>query len=248
MRSWFGNNKENLSFASLVTDIHSHLLAGLDDGVSSLEQAREIIQLFANAGYRRLITTPHVMSDYYRNTTQGILEGRDALRKYLIEEGIPMEIDAAAEYYLDEAVMESLESDKPFLTLPGNYLLFETNFMTEPLQLKDFIFKVRTKGYQPVLAHPERYLYLQNDLSKAEDLVERGVLFQVNIGSLIGQYDRIVKRTAIELVDRKWVHFLGSDCHSEAQARLLVSSANNRHMQKALSLPLLNAQLASQPS
>lgn len=248
MRSWFGNNKESLSYAGLVTDIHSHLLAGLDDGVTSTEQAKEVILLFADAGYRRLITTPHVMSDYYRNTTQGILEARDTLRKYLKEEGITIEVDAAAEYYLDETVMDSLESGVPFLTLPGNYLLFETNFMTEPLQLKDFIFKARTKGYQPLLAHPERYLYLQSDLSKAEDLVERGVLFQVNIGSLTGQYDRLVKRTAIELVDRRWVHFLGSDCHSEAQAKLLLSSEKNRHIQKALSLPLLNAQLAFQPS
>ena len=222
----------------LTTDIHSHLLAGLDDGVRSCEEALAIVRTFQELGYRKLITTPHVIHDFYRNTPILIRQGLEELKVFLAERNIIFEIQAAAEYYLDEALSAKIEGREELLTFGDRYLLFETNMMTEPYQLKDFIFKLTTAGYKPVLAHPERYAFM--NLEKAEDLRYRGVLFQVNMLSIIGYYSKPIQRTAYQLIDKGWIDFLGSDCHSLEHARLIAYAQKNKYFQKALALPLLN--------
>lgn len=245
MFSWFRKKDVNVNVTPLSVDVHSHLLAGIDDGVQNLEDAAVIINHFRQAGYTKLITTPHVMSDAYRNTTAGILSKRDELRAYLKEKQIAMEIDTAAEYYLDQYTFQLVEKNDSLLTFGGNkrYLLFETNFLTEPLNLREFIFIAMSKGFTPVLAHPERYLYLQNDWKKVTDIYDRGVLFQLNISSITGYYSKGVQLTAQKLIDQGWVHFLGSDCHHLQHAHLATSAAKMKYYQKALSLPLLNNSL-----
>lgn len=242
MLNWF-RKKESKEQTAIRTDIHSHLLPGLDDGVQSFEDAEEIILRFVRAGYQKLITTPHIMSDAYRNTPEGIRSKLTELNDYLKSKNISIQVEVAAEYYLDEAFNKSIELNQEILTFGNKYLLFETNFMTEPLHLKEFIFMATTKGYQLVLAHPERYLYLQNDISKAEDMINRGVYFQINTSSLTGYYSREAQRTAFKLIDKGWVHFLGSDCHSLQHIRLLEEAKRSRYYQKALTLPLLNNNL-----
>lgn len=242
MLNWF-RKKNVVSENPIRTDIHSHLLPGLDDGVQSFEDAEEIILRFIKAGYKKLITTPHIMSDAYRNTPEGIRARLAELKEYLKSKNIGIEIEAAAEYYLDEAFIKHVETDLELLTFGKRLLLFETNFMTEPLQLKEFIFMATTKGYQLVLAHPERYIFLQNDLAKAEDLINRGVYFQINTSSLTGYYSREAQRTAYKLIDKGWVHFVGSDCHSLQHIQLLEEAQTSRYYQKALTLPLLNKSL-----
>jgi tyrosine-protein phosphatase YwqE len=237
--NWF-RKKNVVSKNPIRTDIHSHLLPGLDDGVQSFEDAEEIILRFIKAGYQKLITTPHIMSDAYRNTPAGIRSKLAELTEYLKAKNISIQIEAAAEYYLDEAFIKSVELDQEILTFGKRFLLFETNFMTEPLHLKEFIFMATTKGYQLVLAHPERYIFLQNDLAKAEDLINRGVYFQLNTSSLTGYYSREAQRTAYKLIDKGWVHFVGSDCHSLQHIHLLEEAQTSRYYQKALTLPLLN--------
>lgn len=239
MLNWF-RRKNVVSENPIRTDIHSHLLPGLDDGVQSFEDTEEIILRFIRAGYQKLITTPHIMSDAYRNTPAGIRSKLAELREYLTAKNIHIQIEAAAEYYLDEAFIKSVELDQEILTFGKRLLLFETNFMTEPLHLKEFIFMATTKGYQLVLAHPERYIFLQNDLAKAEDLINRGVYFQLNTSSLTGYYSREAQRTAYKLIDKGWVHFVGSDCHSLQHIHLLEEAQTSRYYQKALTLPLLN--------
>ncbi len=103
-----------------------------------------------------------------RNTTEGILNKRDELRAYLKEKQIAMEMDAAAEYYLDQYTFDMVANNERMLTFGGDkrYLLFETNFLSEPMNLREFIFIATSKGFTPVLAHPERYLYLQNRLEE----------------------------------------------------------------------------------
>jgi protein-tyrosine phosphatase len=241
--SWFRrkNTSEEQSANVPVIDIHSHLLPGLDDGVQSYEEAEAIILSFKNLGYRKLITTPHVMSDFFRNTNEMILEKLEELNIALAQKGIDITVEAAAEYYLDEELIKRIETDSPLLTFGQKYLLFETNFMTEPLNLKEFIFLATTKGYKPVLAHPERYLYLQSNFEKAIDLLGRGVLFQLNISSLSGYYSKGAQSTAQKLIDKGYVHFLGSDCHNMQHFQLLQETRkNNKYFQKAISLPLLN--------
>ncbi|MCW5909840.1 MAG: capsular biosynthesis protein [Cyclobacteriaceae bacterium] len=221
--------------------MHSHLLAALDDGVKTHEEAIEIVRQFQQLGFTRLITTPHIMSDTYRNTPQGIRSKLEELKAALAAAGITLQLEAAAEYYLDETVIRLLDAGKPMLTFSGNFFLFETNFYAEPFQLNDFIFKSLTKGYKPILAHPERYAYMT--VEKAEELYHRGVILQINSLSLIGFYGKPAQKLAQKLVEQKLIHLLGSDCHNLLQARLQAEVMQDKFYRKALDLPLLNYKL-----
>jgi protein-tyrosine phosphatase len=237
----FFSKKAKGKAISLLTDIHSHLLPGIDDGVKDFDEALLVIKRLRDAGYKKLVTTPHIMSDTYRNDPAIIHSKLNELILFLTENKIDIKIEAAAEYYLDTWLINEVAESKPLLTFGDNYLLFEMNYMTEPYQLKDFIFKVITQGYKPVLAHPERYQFMT--LEKAEDLHHRGVLLQVNILSFIDHYSKPVRLFANQLVERGWVNFLGSDCHNLRHAKLLEVALKNKYFKKALTLPLLNNQL-----
>jgi protein-tyrosine phosphatase len=223
--------------------MHSHLLPGLDDGVSTFEDAGQIILAFQRLGYKRLITTPHIMSDAYRNTAAGIHAKLAELQDYLGSKEIHMPVSAAAEYYLDENLVRMVETGQPLLTFGEKYLLFETNFITEPFNLKEFIFLATTRGYKLILAHPERYHYLQNNLEKVQDLLDRGVLMQMNISSLTGYYSRPVQQMAFRLIDHGMIHWLASDCHHLQHTLLMEKARGLRYFRKALTLPLLNNSL-----
>jgi tyrosine-protein phosphatase YwqE len=230
--------KNAVQKSPLKVDMHSHLLAGLDDGVKSLEEAKEVIKDLAEMGFEKLITTPHIMNDTYRNDAKGIQNGLVELQQHLAKNSINIKLQAAAEYYLDEFLYARIINKQPLLTFGEKYLLFETNFISEPLQMKEFIFQASSQGYRLVLAHPERYGYMT--MEKAEDFRNRGVLFQLNSLSIGGAYSKSVQKMAIQLIDKGWVDFLGSDCHNRIQSKMLQSLQESRHYQKACSLPLLN--------
>jgi protein-tyrosine phosphatase len=225
----------------LQLDAHSHLLPQLDDGVQSLEEAKQVIDQLLRLGISKVITTPHI-HEAYRNSGETILPTLDLLKTYLEKEGSEMTIEAAAEYYFDEVMMAKLDKNEKLLTFDANYLLFETNYLTEPYNLKEFIFKSTTQGYRLILAHPERYQYMT--MEKAEDLKDRGVLLQVNMLSLIGFYSKPIQSMAYKLIDKGWVDMLGSDCHNLLQAQLLKEVFKNKYFKKALDLNLLNHTLA----
>jgi protein-tyrosine phosphatase len=234
-------SKKSNKTVSLVADIHSHLLPGLDDGVKDFDEALTLIKRLRDLGYKKLVTTPHIMSDTYRNNPSIIHDRLKELILYVSENSVNIKIEAAAEYYLDTWLINEVNENKPLLTFGDNYLLFEMNYMTEPYQLKDFIFKTITQGYKPVLAHPERYHFMT--LEKAEDLRDRGVLLQLNILSFIDYYSKPVRHLANQLVDQGWVSFLGSDCHHLRHVAFLEEAIKNKYFKKALALPLLNNQL-----
>ncbi len=221
--------------------MHSHLLAALDDGVKTHEEALELIEHFYKLGYRKLITTPHIMSDYYRNEPESIKNKLAELNALVHAQNIPVTLEAAAEYYLDEELMKKVEAKESLLTFGNSYLLFETNFLNEPYQLNDFIFKVITQGYKPILAHPERYEYMT--LKKAEELRDRGVLLQLNIPSIVGFYSKPIQRLAIKLIEKGWVDLLGSDCHATLHLQVLEEAIQDKYFKKAVDLPLLNNSL-----
>jgi tyrosine-protein phosphatase YwqE len=241
--NWFQKKVLN---QPLKVDIHSHLLAGIDDGVKSTDEAIEIILQFQKLGYKKLITTPHVMSDVYRNTPDVIHQKLQELNNILSEKKIDVIVEAAAEYYLDETLFSKIERNEKLLTFGNKYLLFETNFMNEPFNLKEFIFLATTRGYKLVLAHPERYMYIHEQFKKAEDLFDRGVLFQINVSSISGFYSKAIQKIAFKLIDKNMVHWIGSDCHQLSHVHLLEKSIPQKYYQKALALPLLNNTLWSQ--
>ncbi len=238
MFNWFG--KKITRASALTTDLHSHLLPGLDDGVQSIDEALQVIVRLNQLGYTKFITTPHIMGDAYHNTEEGILAACQNLQSLLRQSHPGIEISAAAEYYLDEQLTAKVAAKRPLLTFGNRYVLFELNFMVEPLNLHEFIFSLTTSRYIPVLAHPERYLYYQQQPEKLEDLLARGVLFQLNIVSVAGYYGKAAASLARTLIAEKWVHFAGSDCHNLTHAQALEDALRTTPVKKLLSLPLLN--------
>ena len=196
--------------------MHSHLLPDLDDGVTTVEESVSILKQFEELGYKRVITTPHILSDFYANTPNSIRQKLELVRKAAEKENLAIQVEAAAEYYLDEVFYASLKSEEEeLLTFGSNYILFETGFVNQPAILFEAIFLMKSRGLQPVFAHPERYEYIQRNYKLAEELIERGVHLQVNVNSLLGYYSPMAKKIAEKLVADKKVHWLGTDCHNQ---------------------------------
>lgn len=221
--------------------MHSHLLPGVDDGVRTIEESFGVIDKLIELGYQKIITTPHIMSDYYGNTASSITEAYERFIPILRQHGYTIPFFCAAEYYLDENLSELVRKKEKLLTFGDRYLLFETNAVSEPLQLKEFVFGLTSKGYKPILAHPERYQYMT--IEKADDLRQRGVLLQVNLLSLAGYYGPPMQKLAEKLIDRGWIDMLGTDCHNMDQIGWLKKVKNSKYYGKATSLPLLNFSL-----
>lgn len=220
--NWF-SSKQNEPI-SIFTDVHSHLLPGIDDGVKTIEESIEVIQHLSSLGFKKLITTPHIMSDYYKNSPEIIREKLYEVKKAVLSANIPIEIEAAAEYYLDEYFYKLISDGDELLTFGDNYVLFETSFSVEPLILKEVIFKLSSAGYKPVFAHPERYIYLQEKKQLLDELIDQGLLFQLNVLSLTGYYSKQVQKMAKGLIEKKAIAFVGSDSHNMLQASELKSA------------------------
>jgi protein-tyrosine phosphatase len=233
---------ENLPKNQIVVDIHSHILPNLDDGAESIEQSLLMVKGLYSLGYRKLIATPHVMSGYYQNTSAKILEATLTLKNVLRRQNIPIEIEAAAEYYLENGFFHLIEQGD-ILTFGGEkkYLLFETSFVEKASYLLESVLKIKQAGYTPVLAHPERYAYLEIKL--LERLSSHGVLFQINANSLAGYYTKQAQEMAELMISKKMVSFIGSDCHNETQLENLNHSFNLPYYQVVMKQNLLNNSL-----
>ena len=234
-----------LTLAALGADMHSHLLPGLDDGAETLAHSLDLLRALRALGYRKLIMTPHIMGDFFKNTPESIRAALQLLREAAAEADLgDLELDCAAEYYLDEFLGRKLADGTEMLTFGGDkrYLLFETSYMNEPLNLYDIIFELSAQGYTPVLAHPERYTYFYGRLAEIEKLRrDHGVLLQVNLNSLAGYYSPAAKKVAEQLVDAGLVDFVGTDTHHLRHTdTLLRRTLLLPHLEKLLQLPLLN--------
>ena len=196
-----------------TTDIHSHLIPAIDDGVKSLEESIEIIKNMKSLGYKKIISTPHIMSHKYPNNKDNIKEGCELVKNELIKQNIDIEFDVAAEYYFDEYFIEKIR-EKDLLTLGDNYVLFELSYTSTPFGLEQVVFELLQNGYKPILAHPERYTYYSNSLEKYNSLKDLGLHFQINLNSLHKFYGMKPKIAAEYLVNNGLVDFVGSDIHS----------------------------------
>ncbi|MDN5216226.1 capsular biosynthesis protein [Fulvivirgaceae bacterium BMA12] len=228
------------SVLPLTIDVHSHLLPGIDDGVESWEESLLILEELINLGYHKVITTPHVLSDHYPNTPEIILSKLRELKQLVEENNLSIEVEAAAEYFLDETFLNNLENNEKLLTFGDNYLLFETSFINKPTFLIEAIFKISSQGYKPVLAHPERYIYMQENPKLVDELVEREVFLQLNINSLTGYYSKGAKKFAEKLIDKNYISFLGSDCHNERHLAVIKEACGMKYFKKITQLNLLN--------
>ncbi|HEX2845641.1 MAG TPA: CpsB/CapC family capsule biosynthesis tyrosine phosphatase [Chitinophagaceae bacterium] len=215
------SGKEKFDFSILKTDMHSHLLPGIDDGANDLENSLELIRGLKALGYKKLITTPHILWDMYRNTPAIIAEKLELVKKAVENEGIDIEIEAAAEYFLDEHVRELLHKKEPLLTLSGNLVLTEFSMAYASMNVKDILFDMQMQGYQPVIAHPERYAYLQRNKDFFVELKDIGCLFQLNLLSLSGGYGRVVAELANYLLKNGFYDMAGTDLHHTGHVEAL---------------------------
>ncbi len=229
-------------YSAVVTDIHSHLIPGIDDGVKTEEESAEMLRGFVALGYKKVITTPHVMGDHYRNTPEIILNGLEQIRSVAAKENIPIAIDAAAEYYIDDRFPEKLASGK-LLTLDGKHLLFEISYMHPPDNLSQVIFDMTINGYKPLMAHPERYPFWYQKFEEYHKLKELGVLFQLNIGSIAGYYGLLPKKIAERMIDENLVDFIGSDLHGVRHLNAMQHALNDKYLWKQISKGVMNSSL-----
>lgn len=205
---------EKLWFA---TDIHCHILPGIDDGSPDTSTSMELVERMQQWGIERIFASPHVTYGTFPNTVETVGSARAELQQALDNAGNGLKLGNSAEYRIDDLFMEHLEAGD-LMTLPGNVLLIENSFMQEPWNLDQLIFDLQVKGYRPVLVHPERYPYYYARKDRYEALRNTGVMFQVNVLSLAGYYGRQEKRIAEMLVDKKLVSYLGTDLHRASHA------------------------------
>ncbi len=208
--------------SGLGCDMHSHLLPGIDDGSPDPETSARLINGLKDLGYKKLITTPHIMWDLYKNNAQTISAAHRVLQQG--PENLPLPLYTAAESYLDDYFDQLVTGDTPFLTLKGKWILVEFSFVTAPVNLKQTLFNLQIDGYQPVLAHPERYLYFSDDRKMYDDLHDAGCLFQMNLLSLAGYYGKGVQELGEYLIKKKYVDLLGTDLHHDRHLKALQTS------------------------
>lgn len=191
------------------TDFHSHILFGVDDGVKTLDMSLEVLKRYEAIGIAEVWCTPHIMEDI-PNTTAGL---RERFAELETAYSGPVKLHLAAEYMMDELFENRLEQgDLLPLGDEGNCLLVETSYFNPPMDLKEILKRIKNKGYFPVLAHPERYVYMGKDDYRA--LKEQDIRFQLNLSSLAGAYGVETQKKARWLLKKEYYNLVGSDLHS----------------------------------
>ncbi len=193
-------------------DIHNHLLPGIDDGSKDIEQTKELIKGLTEIGFKEFITTPHVIDGLWNNSTEDIVNTFNKTVKDLKNTDVIAPKKTAAEYMMDFGFHQKLKTEK-LLTLKGNYLLVEMSYRNPPINLHQIIFDIQLAGYTPVLAHPERYLFYENNYAEYKVLKEKGCLFQINLLSTVGYYGKEIVKIADRLLEDDFIDFSGSDVH-----------------------------------
>lgn len=224
-----------------TTDVHAHILPGVDDGADDIEESIFLLREMQGWGIRKVIATPHV-SNGFPNDSDTLDSAMEKLKEGVNRAGINIELSRSSENRIDDFFISQFQVGK-IKPYPGNYLLVENSYLQEPWQLEQFLFDLKVKGYHPVMAHPERFSYYHGSMGRYDQLHHAGNLFQINLLSLAGAYGKDVKRVAEHLIERGYVDFIGTDIHHpnhvEIISRYLHSSSAHRHL-PSLKAKLLN--------
>jgi protein-tyrosine phosphatase len=226
----FKKESSESSLSWLVADMHSHLVPGIDDGSPDLETSIELVKGFQQLGFKKIVTSPHILWEMYPNTPETIHTGLATLRAEIEKLGMEVEVRACAEYFIDEHFVEELQQKKPLLAIKDNMVLVEISTVTAPFDFKEVLFEMQMQNYQPVIAHPERYIYLRNNKSIFRDLKDAGCLLQLNLLSLIGHYGVSVQELAEYLIKEELYDFVGTDLHHAKHLPLLQKAAGASHL------------------
>lgn len=197
-------------------DIHSHILPGIDDGAKNIEESLKLINGMKKLGFAKIIATPHTYSGVYNNTKETIKESFEIIKEKLKNNFI---IEYASEYMIDDSIRQKIDN-KSLLTIKGNYILIEFSYISFPINVYEIIFLLVSNGYIPIIAHPERYLYLNNKFDEYKKLKDFGCKFQLNLLSVTGFYGKEVLELSDKLLNGAFIDFVGSDIHYEKQIKM----------------------------
>ncbi|MFN4146542.1 MAG: tyrosine-protein phosphatase [Runella sp.] len=225
--------------AVFESDWHCHLLPGIDDGAPDETETLAMLEAYVALGIKKIVATPHIHGDYYRNTSASILQALNIAQRLVEKHHLPLVLEAAAEYYADEHFLRLIEKDD-LLLIDNQYLLFELPMQQPSLLGLKWAEKIQQKGYTPLLAHPERYRYWHNRPQQWQSWKNAGVCFQLNLLSLTGYYGKAEKRAAEQLLDADCIDAIGTDAHRHGHLQKLNELTHNPSFNALQNVPLLN--------
>lgn len=211
-----------------MIDIHSHLIPNVDDGSSSVKETFNMIEEAKNVGFTDIILTSHFLHNYYEPKPEELVFWKDKLQEILEKEGKDIKLHCGMEIYISNQLEESV-NNKEILTLANSrYILIELPISANIKYLENTIYFLKSLSLQPIIAHPERYKYIQKDLSIIESYIDMGILIQCNYGSILGLYGKEAKKTIKQLLKKDYINFLASDCHTENTIYKLIPKAKRK--------------------
>lgn len=198
-----------------MIDFHSHILPNVDDGSKSVEETFELLKEAKEAGFEGIISTSHYMEGYYEVNVEERKVWIKALSENLYKKNIDLKLYLGNEIYITKNIIDLLETGKATSINNSNYVLFEFPLNSKPLDIYDIIYDMLEYKLIPILAHPERYYFVQKEPEIIYDLIQKGVLMQANYGSILGRYGEKSEIIVRKLLENNMVHFLGSDAHKK---------------------------------
>lgn len=238
---WPFSSKRSIADASLLdgfTDWHCHLLPGVDDGVKGLTETLELLSRYEQLGVRRVWLTPHTMEEM-PNTPEGLRKHFDALREAYSG---GLKLNLASEHMLDNLFGDRLAAKCVMpIGSEGRHLLVETSYFTAPYDFDEKLDAIRSAGLFPVLAHPERYVYM--DDSDYARLASQGIALQLNLFSMVGMYGEDAARKARRLLKKGMYALVGTDTHSLRQFDYAINAPCLKSSDITLLRPLLSSSL-----
>ena len=248
MFSWLTSSRTPINnLHELQFDMHCHLLPGIDDGPESIEESLSIIQAMVAVGYQGAICTSHIFPEVYDNKADDMLRGVDSLQSVLDKNNINFTLHASAEYMVDRQFIELAKAKKLLAFGKKDYVVIETGFTQENPYFDEAIYEMQYAGYCPILAHPERYLYLSQSKSieQFEKIIDKGIELQINLFSLIGLYGRLSKEVAEILLKNNFIQWIGTDIHRSQHISLLEKANDLKTLSNSMrDNPIQNKYLA----
>lgn len=196
-----------------MVDIHSHLIPNVDDGSKSVEETFMLIKEADRAGITDIILTPHYIVNSYEQNANTLILLKDKLQQILDKDKINVKLHIGMEVYITDNLIDLLKQNKLLTLANSKYLLMELPLNTNVQYLDMVIFKLIENNIIPIIAHPERYKFVQEDPSKVRELIDSGCLIQSNIGSILGIYGKKAKKTIKYLLKNDLINFIATDTH-----------------------------------
>lgn len=201
-----------------MTDIHSHILFDVDDGSNSIEESIELLKKLKDIGFNNIILTPHYIKDTeYSSENEEKKQKFEQLKLALKENNININIYLGNEIFINKEIDKLIKEEKISTLNNTKYILIELPFHNEIVNLEDIIHELKIKGYIPIIAHPERYTYLQKDHKEVDKLKEEGFLFQANYASILGYYGKESQKLLKYMLKKQYIDFFGTDVHKTAK-------------------------------